>query len=249
MRRLLSPLAAALAVLLLPLGAAAAEDDTEPTRPTLGLFGTLPIYWGEAEDIAGLIAPEATPHWARAEIERNFELAPLDLLAGEGAGLNGLGFLLLAQPRMLSPAENVGLDAWVRGGGRLLLFADPLLTGESIFALGDKRRPQDVALLSPILAHWGLELRFDEDQPAGERLAALDGIALPINAAGRFRHFPADEEDTACDPRAGGLVAECVIGKGRALIVADAALFDGAQATPARREALDGLVRRAFADR
>jgi hypothetical protein len=243
-RPLRKPLAAALA-LLLPLAPAAAQDE----RPQVGLFTTLPIYWYESEGLSELIAPDAEPHWARSQIEQRFELVPLDVLSGEGARLNGVGNLLLAQPRMLSPAENVGLDAWVRDGGRLLLFADPMLTGESIFELGDKRRPQDVALLSPILAHWGLELLFDESQPAGERLTDVAGFALPINAAGRFRHFPADEPRTACNPRAGGLIAECAIGRGRAVIVADAALFDGAGDAPERRQALAALLEWAFGDR
>jgi hypothetical protein len=243
MRRLPFPelLATALA-LLLASGASAAEP-----RGELGLFTTLPIYWSEAGEISELIGPEASPPWARTVIERDYQLVPLDVLAGEGTILNSLDRLLLAQPRTLSPAENVTLDAWLRQGGRLLLFADPLLTGESRFALGDNRRPQDVALLSPILAHWGLQLRFDEDQPAGERLAEVGDVVLPIDAAGRFSYRPAEEPDTSCVPRSGGLIAECTIGRGRALIVADAALFDGKTATPERERALGWLISRAFA--
>lgn len=243
MNRLSFPklLAAALALLLLAPAASA-----EP-RGQVGLFTTLPLYWREANGISELIAPEAAPPWARKLIERDYELVPLDVLSGEGAILNGLSRLLLAQPRMLSPAENVALDVWVRQGGRLLLFADPLLTAESRYGIGDKRRPQDVALLSPILSHWGLQLRFDEDQPAGERLAEVGEIKMPIDAAGRFSYRPADEPDTSCSPRSGGLIAECTIGKGRALVVADAALFDGDAATPEREQALGWLLTRAFA--
>lgn len=241
--RILDLLAAALALLLsAPVAAAAAE-----TRGEVGLFTTLPIYWPEAEGIAELVAPDASRPWARTLIERDYDLVPLDVLAGEGAILNRLSRLLLAQPRMLSPAENVALDAWVRQGGRLLLFADPLLTSDSRFALGDKRRPQDVALLSPIFSHWGLQLRFDEDQPAGERLAEVGEAMVPIDAAGRFSYLPANEPDTSCTPRSGGLVAECVIGRGRALIVADAAVFDGEAATPVREQALGWLLAHAFA--
>lgn len=243
MRRLPLPklLAASLA-LLLASGASAAEP-----RGQVGLFTTLPIYWREAEAISELITPEASPPWARTVIEREYELVPLDVLSGEGAILNGLDRLLLAQPRVLSPAENVALDAWVRQGGRLLLFADPLLTADSRFALGDNRRPQDVALLSPILSHWGLQLRFDENQPAGERLAEVGDLVIPIEAAGRFSYQPANSRDTYCEPRAGGLVAECTIGRGKALIVADAAVFDGDTPTPEREHALNGLIARAFA--
>jgi hypothetical protein len=232
---------AALALLAVPLGASAREP-----RAQIGLFTTLPLYWPEAEGVAELIGPDAKPHWARTEIERSADLVPLDALAGEGARIGGLGYLLLAQPRMLSPAENVALDLWVRDGGRLLLFADPLLTGDSRFEVGDKRRPQDVALLSPILSHWGLELRFDDNQPEGERQVEIDGFTLPVNAAGRFAHFPSDEPATQCSPRAGGLVADCRIGKGRAVIVADAALFDGPDGDPARVAALTRLLAYAF---
>jgi hypothetical protein len=244
MRRLSLPklLSAALALLLLAPGASAAVP-----RGQVGLFSTLPLYWREANGISELIAPETSPPWARQVIERDYELVPLDALAGEGAILNGLSRLLLAQPRMLSPAENVALDVWLRQGGRLLLFADPLLTGESRYGIGDKRRPQDVALLSPILSHWGLQLRFDEDQPVGERLAEVGEIKMPIDAAGRFSYRPADEPDTSCIPRSGGLIAECTIGRGRALVVADAALFDGDAATPEREQALGWLLTRAFA--
>lgn len=241
MRRLLDLLTGALA-LLLATSASAAEP-----RAQVGLFTTLPIYWREADGISELIGPDASHPWPRSVIERDYELVPLDALAGEGAILNGLDRLLLAQPRTLSPAENVALDAWVREGGRLLLFADPLLTGGSRFEIGDKRRPQGVALLSPILSHWGLQLRFDEDQPTGERLAELGDLKVPIDAAGRFSYRPADDPGTSCIPRSGGLVAECTIGKGRALIVADAALFDGDDPTSEREQALGWLIASAFA--
>ena len=70
---------------------------------------------------------------------------------------------------------------------------------------------------------------------------------MPIDAAGRFSYRPADDPGTSCIPRSGGLVAECTIGKGRALIVADAALFDGHDPTPEREQALGWLIASAFA--
>ena len=81
--------------------------------------------------------------------------------------------LLLAQPRALSGPENVALDAWVRGGGHLLLFADPMMTGESRFGIGDRQRPQDVILLSPILNRWCRDPQFDQNQPQWPDLREL----------------------------------------------------------------------------
>ena len=215
-------------------------------RGPLGLFTSLPLYWGEDGAFADLLDPAAEPHWARILVEEQRELQPLDVLTPQA--LAGLKDLLLAQPRALSPAENVALDDWVRGGGRLLLFADPLLTEESHFPLGDRRRPQDVVLLSPILARWGLELQLDEDQPMGERTATPAGISLPVNLPGNLSLVPTTADALSrCELMAQGIAADCRIGQGRALVIADAAVLErqGAQIGP-RATALSALMTEAY---
>ncbi len=202
----------------------------------MGIMGTIPVYWGEAEGLDDLLSG-AHPHWARAAVERDYELRPLDNL--ESAALAGLDLLLLAQPRALTARENVALDRWVRDGGRLLLFADPMLTGESHFPLGDRRRPQDVILLSPLLAHWGLRLEFVEDQPAEPRLVAVEGVELPLRLPGRFAR---EDAGNACDLAGEGALARCPIGLGRAVMLADAALLDLHDPHPAAPAALAWLV-------
>lgn len=225
-------------VLLAALGLVAAalafggflDGQSAEDRPRVGLFTSLPIYWGETAEMADLLSAEGEPHWVRSELEREYQLQPLDIL-GEGEGrnsLDGLSYLLLAQPRALSPVENVALDGWVRKGGRLLLFADPMLTEESHFPLGDRRRPQDVVLVSPILTHWGLRLEFDENQPAGRRVETLFGDAVPVDQAGRLSLLADGSTDRPrCTIVGNRLVGECGVGKGQVLIVADAALLDG----------------------
>jgi hypothetical protein len=239
----------ALAALVLAFPAAPGLAQGTPPSPDaragLGLMGTIPLYWGEAAGLTELLAGEADAHWARAQLEAGFRLHPLPALTDEE--LAGLRFLLLAQPRALAPAENVALDAWVRGGGRLLLFADPLLTGESRFALGDRRRPQDVILLSPILRHWGLELRFADDQAPGPALREIAGRPVPVNLPG---HFAPVEDDAVgggdCLVEGEALLANCTIGEGRVLVVADAALLDLEHPAPEAAPALAMLVERAF---
>ena len=204
-----------------------------PKTPTIALFTSLPILWPERSDFRGLINSDAPPHWALAVLQRRAKLQPLDSLAkanGRAAMAPG-SLLVMAQPRPLSPQENVALDNWVRGGGHLLLFADPMLTAETIFALGDKRRSQDMALLSPILARWGLELSFDEDQAPGEHMADWDGARLPVNLPGRFA-LP--DKFRNCRLLADGLGARCSVGKGRVLALADAALLEDRPADAAR---------------
>lgn len=245
--RPLVPLASALILALaLAAGGCSAAQDAQAERasphPTLGLMTTLPILWGEEDDFAARLSASAAPHWARAALDEEFELVAFDAL--EAAKLAGLARIVLAQPRPLSGQENVALDAWVRQGGQLLLFADPMLTAHSRFPIGDRRRPQDVVLLSPILRHWGVELAFDPDQPEGERAVDLGGVSAPVDLAGQL----SVADGSGCAVRAGGVLAECRIGKGRVVIFADAALLAEAEAgdEPSRKMALSALIERAF---
>ncbi|GEN99142.1 hypothetical protein NSE01_09750 [Novosphingobium sediminis] len=204
--------------------------------PTLGLFTSLPILWSEADSVSAQLAAPAKPHWARPVLEDGHRLVPLDTLLHPEA----VADLVVAQPRPLEPAENVALDAWVRAGGHLLLFADPLLTAESRFALGDPRRPADTVLLGPILSHWGLVLH-----EAGEGRENA-GTPFPVDAPGEFSSLA--EGPRYCRIEQARLIAECRIGKGFALIVADAALLEPADGPDAgtRAQALRSLMRRAF---
>ncbi|WP_083554624.1 hypothetical protein [Novosphingobium sp. NDB2Meth1] len=204
-----------------------------PPPPTLGLFTTLPILWSEADGVSAQLAAPTRPHWAKAVLEEGRPLVPLDTLLHPET----VGELVIAQPRPLEPAENVALDSWVRGGGHVLLFADPLLTSESRFALGDPRRPADTVLLGPILAHWGLAL--------GEGRESA-GTPFPVEAPGELAPLPGGPRD--CRIEQAGLIAACHIGKGFVLIVADAALL-GPSAGPdvaGRARSLRELMRRAF---
>lgn len=228
----------------------------EVPAASIGLFTTLPVYWAESADLAEMLAPDGEMPWPRRAIEkRGHRLVPLDTLAEDG-GLDRVHALLLAQPRPLSPAENVVLDNWIRSGGQALVFADPALTAESRFALGDRRRPQDTVLLSPILARWGLILEFAEDQAVGE-IVVVDRVAgdLPINVSGRWRTRDRSGEGAPaaadCQIEAGGVVARCLIGRGAVTLIADAALFEDtdddalAQRQAALVRLIDSLARAA----
>ena len=219
----------------------AREKEPVPAEPT-GLFTTLPILWADHPDLAASLDPEAEAHWVRAVIAERGRIEPLDLVGG--AQLIKLRRLILAQPRVLAPQENVALDDWVRGGGRLLLLADPALTEESAFPLGDPRRPQAVALLSPILTRWGLELLFDDNQPLGRAEREVMGVMVPVNLPGQL----ATRGQGNCRLWGAGLAATCAIGAGRVVVVADAALLDREEAS-AGQKALSWLLDAAFAAR
>jgi hypothetical protein len=216
---------------------ARADPPTSPQHASssnvVGLFTTLPILWAETEDLAGHLRADVPPHWVLTALRRRGEVKPIDSMmpvrkseGGTTSPLDGLRLLVMAQPRALAPEENVALDAWVRAGGNLLLFADPMLTEESAYGLGDRRRPQDVILLSPILDHWMLRLEFDEVQPAGERNVRLGSVAMPVDLPGRIVMAPGARH---CSLLADAVVADCRIGRGRLMLVADAALLAGSR--------------------
>ena len=224
MRLFLVPAIIALLGAVVMASAVKAQDAApQPARDTLALMGTIPIYWGESANLNDVINGNAEPHWARAVLEETYQLDPVSALNTEV--LSKQRNLLLAQPRALSPLENVALDDWVRGGGHVLIFADPMMTGHSHYPIGDRRRPQDVILLSPILQHWGLSLQFDEQQPFGMTAHEDDGASLQVNLAGFFT-LQAAAPGTDCKLRFSGVLADCRIGAGHALILADAALLD-----------------------
>ncbi len=231
-------IAALLLVLAVAFGWAMLSRPAEPQRP-VGLFTSLPILWGEGDGIGDLLNKDQPQHWAKTELETIGPIKPLDTLEHLSPDLKRL---VIAQPRPLSPAENVALDNWVRGGGQLLLLADPLLTEESRYPLGDQRRPQDVVLLSPILTRWGLELTFDEAQPAGLRVIAAGDTAIPVDLTGAWR-----TTNPQCRLEV-GVLAVCRVGQGRVLALADAATMAASDGEAVRQPALAGLLRRAFAN-
>ncbi|MEA3262802.1 MAG: ABC transporter [Pseudomonadota bacterium] len=232
------------ATLLLILAAVLAwavlSRSAEPQRP-VALFTSLPIFWGEEAELGDLLKQDRPPHWAKAAIAAHGPIRPLDTLDQLGPELRRL---VIAQPRPLSPAENVALDNWVRGGGQLLLLADPALTEESAFPIGDKRRPQDIVLLSPILRRWGLELTFDDSRERiGDGPVDVDGLRLTLNMPGHFVPFGTER---ACRISREGVLADCRIGQGRALILADAAVIERDDPGGLRQQGFESLLRRAF---
>lgn len=189
----------------------ASEGAGRPGR--IGLMSALPLFWAEG----------ATPGKgsARAPLIDLLPARPVDHI--DAASLRGVDALVLAQPRLLQPAELVAFDDWVRRGGRAVIFADPLLVWPSELPLGDPRRAPLTSLLDPLLTHWGLILA-----PAAQGAGGVDRRMLStghiLMLAGASRFLPAGK--TACVLEDNGLMALCRIGKGRVRLVADADLLD-----------------------
>jgi ABC transporter family protein len=186
-------------------------------RPRVMLMTGLPLLWGEK----GAFDPESRPAAAYRELQKEFSFEPVDVL--DRASLAHGRLLLLAQPQRLSPAELAAVDAWIRGGGRAVILADPLLAWPSELPLGDIRRPPPVSLLGPLLGHWGLTL---EPAAPGVVVDHWHGMRLRMQARGRFR----DRADDCVVHRE--WLAFCQFGQGRALVIADADLMRDALWAP-----------------
>ena len=215
MRRTSARLLIIASVVLLLAGAAALalvgrgrEDGIGPRpeaqRPPLMLLTSLPLIFSE-----GFTLHEGGSK-ALAAIEARYRVVPI--ATTDAASLKQARLLLLAHP-LAQPAETlVDLDQWVRGGGRVLLLADPRLEWPSERPLGDKLRPPPAFADTGLLAHWGL--RLDAPDEAGPRQLQLGSRPIIAWSPGVL--------SGSCRIGEAGFVARCRIGKGQAIVVADA---------------------------
>jgi ABC-type uncharacterized transport system len=198
------------------------RPEAQLAKPALGLMTTLPLQWSEG-GIEADLAVDAKPHPAYARLQERYDVRSLDSF--DTLDQRPLSLMLLAQPRALAPAELVKLDNWVRGGGKLLILADPALQWGSLYPLGDKRRPLFTSLLSPLFSHWGLELVLPMLDQQEVTLRKIDGLNIRTQTLGEW--LPkAGKASAKCEVAEHKLLADCRVGKGRALLVADADLLD-----------------------
>jgi hypothetical protein len=167
-------------------------------RPTLALLTSLPLLFGESFSLDSGGSPALT------RLDQRYKVVPIGV--ADAASLNDQTLLLMAHPRA-QPAEALAeLDQWVRGGGRVLLLADPRLDWPSARPVGDRLRPPPAFADTGLLAHW--EVRLSGPDPSD------------ATSAGRL-------ESRRCQISADGLVAHCAVGKGHATIIADADFLNG----------------------
>ncbi len=195
--------AAALALAACREQAAPAEAEA---RSELSLLTSLPLVFGEG------FALDTPKHPALAALEKSYTVRLVD----GPEQLRPGGLLLAVQPQALTAERLVALDRWVRGGGRILLLADPRFTWESSRPLGDRFRPPYAFPDTGLLQHWGLRLTVD-DTATGPAPRQLGGQAVPTASPGQLSSVAG-----ACSVTADRLLAHCRVGKGYATVVADA---------------------------
>lgn len=193
-------------------------------RPRLLLLTSLPLLFGETFALPLPASP------AIKRLKMRYRLAPISTTDPSELAKGRL--LLMAQPQAQTAENLVALDAWVRGGGRVLLLADPLLEWPSNQPLGDITRPPPMFMDTGLLLHWGLRLESPGKRGPAER--KLGGYPIMTVSPGVLGGKCAISPD--------GLVAHCRLGRGAATIVADADLLNIQQLGQEGRHNLDGLL-------
>lgn len=176
-------------------------------RPQLALLTSLPILFGESFGLGGGTA--ALP----AKLGGTFEVR--SIAVADAQSLKPFRLLLMAHPRAQPAEALVDLDNWVRGGGRLLLLADPRLDWHSDRPIGDRLRPPPDFADTGLLGHWGLSLTGPvSDGPVS---IDADGIEVSVSSPGRLK-----ARNRRCSLVAGGFIARCQIDAGEVVVIADA---------------------------
>ena len=193
-------------------------------RPTLLLLTSLPLLFGEGFSLQDTGSP------AMKALQSRYRVIPISV--ADPAELAKGRLLLMAQPPAQPPENLVVLDQWVRGGGRVLLLADPILEWRSERPLGDPLRPSPMFMDTGLLAHWGLKL--DPPEERGLARKELGGFEVLTASPGRL--------SGKCRLSRDGLVAHCSIGRGQATIVGDADLLDAGRLGSNARHNFDGVL-------
>ena len=182
----------------------AARSGSEPARPTLLLLTSLPLVFGEDFTIGGNGSRALTALQARYRVVSISVASHRELSKGR--------LLLMAQPFAQTADNLVTLDTWVRAGGHVVLLADPALDWPSKRPLGDRTRPPPMFADTGLLGHWGV--RLDAPDQRGPAVRQLGGRSIATVSPG--------ELSGACAVSSDHFVARCRVGRGMAIIVADA---------------------------
>jgi ABC-type uncharacterized transport system len=223
-KRLLVGLLLVMGLVMLIAAVGYLRPEPDGKKPVLALMTTLPLQWSEG-GIEADLAAEAKPHPVYARLQQAYDIRLLDDL--KALAEHRYPTLLLAQPRAFAPAELVVLDKWVRDGGQLVILADPALQWGSLYPLGDNRRPLFTSMLSPLLDHWGIELVLPMTDERQVVLRAVAGFNIRTQTPGEWiAKQTVTSSKTGCRLSARNILADCRLGKGRALLIADADFLD-----------------------
>ena len=80
-------------------------------------------------------------------------------------------------------------------------------------------------MLSPLFGHWGIELVLPIDKAEPVSVRQIDGLTIRTLTPGEWR-TKLGVNTSLCRIDKDAIYADCAVGKGRALLIADADLLD-----------------------
>ncbi len=122
-----------------------------PEQPVVGLISTLPMHGMNPQVAMGQAMPR--PWVVLEQMRQTFEVR--DLGTDSETIPEEVDVLMLVHPKGLSERTLYAIDQFVLGGGRALVFVDPLAEAEQASVPGMPGGPSE---LEPLLAAWGLEM-------------------------------------------------------------------------------------------
>ncbi len=224
MRVLLALAVVLLGAVALALAGRKGSSRASAERATLMLLTSLPIVFGEQFSIEG------GGSRVLQALETRYRVQPISVTSAAELGRGRL--LLMAHPLAQTADNLIALDAWVRAGGRVLLLADPMLEWPSSRPLGDPLRPAPMFSDTGLLARWGL--RLDTPEASGPRTRMLAGLEVLTASPGTLHG--------RCRIASNRLMADCAVGRGRAIVVADADFIGVEQLDGPAGRNLDALL-------
>lgn len=148
---------------------------SNPTKPTVGILGALPLEYGPGGMMAAM-RNQAQPYLILEQIRQFFQVKMLDPAKPEEID-DKISTLVLAHPKDLSPQVQYAIDQYVLKGGRLIVFADPY--SETMAAMPNPMtgRPMpggdQSSLLPELFKAWGIEVeagKFVADLALAQRV-------------------------------------------------------------------------------
>lgn len=208
-----------LAIIALAIWFMRADGSAQP-KPRIGVLTSMPVFWPEG-DIGQNLDGGSGPSLVHDRLSQSFDLVPVDNWKMVDKGQ--LKLLLLIQPRALAPAEFDQFDRWLRAGGGAVILADPALSWESSYPLGDSRRPLFTSMLSPIFTYWGLKLALPIEEDDGPSEFTDDGHDMVTRTPGLWEQVKLDGN---CQIASNNIRASCDLGAGQVILLADADIVD-----------------------
>lgn len=133
---------------------------SNPTKPTIGILGALPLEFGPGGMMAAMRG-QSQPYLILEQIKQFFDVKMIDATKPEEIN-DKLGALVLAHPKGLTTQAQYAVDQYVLKGGRLIVFADPF--SETMAAMPNPMTGQPMpggdqsSLLPELFKAWGVEV-------------------------------------------------------------------------------------------